>query len=263
MKKYKIYKLVDPRIIDENDPKKVRYIGWTNKKLSDRLSNHVTEAKHDATQQHTHKNRWINCLLKLNLRPEIQFVDDTDDPEEIKNMEIKYIQQFKDGGFLLTNATKGGDGMLGRVVPDEQKAQFEKAIDVYSKTGELLYTFKSQMECEKQLGVKSEKVSMVCNGKRKSTGNYVFRFKGDPFDKYETKSMKGKNSPLKIQIQKTTADGMVILETYPSISECAQQENINKSTLQSYLKLDPFDSKGNRRMCKGRYFTKKIQSNPI
>lgn len=34
MKKYKIYKLVDPRIIDENDPKKVRCIGWTNKKLS-------------------------------------------------------------------------------------------------------------------------------------------------------------------------------------------------------------------------------------
>ena len=64
-------------------------------------------------------------------------------------MEIKYIKQFKDGGFLLTNATLGGDGMLGKVVPDEQKALFEKAIDVYSKTGEFLGTVKSQKECEK------------------------------------------------------------------------------------------------------------------
>jgi hypothetical protein len=50
----------------------------------------MTEARHDITQQHTHKNRWINSLLKLNLKPEIQLVDETDDPNEIKLMEIKY-----------------------------------------------------------------------------------------------------------------------------------------------------------------------------
>ena len=55
----------------------------------------MTEARHDVTQQHTHKNRWINSLLKLNLKPEIQLVDETDDPNEIKLMEIKYIKQFE------------------------------------------------------------------------------------------------------------------------------------------------------------------------
>lgn len=261
MKKYKIYKLIDPRIQDEEDSKRVRYIGWTNKELSARLSNHITEAKHDITQQHTHKNRWINNLLKENLRPIIQLVDETDDPNEIKLMEIKYIKQFKDGGFLLTNATLGGDGMLGRVVSDEQKALFEKAIDVYTKTGEFIGTIKSQKECEKQFGVDSTKVSMVCNGKRKSTGNLVFRFKGDPFDKYETKSMKGKNSPNKIAVYKVDLDDN-ILEEYSSIAECAEKENINKATLKSYLSLDKYDSRGKRRICKGQYFIKKIQSNP-
>lgn len=261
MKKYKIYKLVDPRIQDEEDSKRVRYIGWTNKKLSDRLSNHITEARHDNTQQHTHKNRWINSLLKQNLKPEIQLVDETDNPEEIKLMEIKYIKQFKDGGFLLTNATLGGDGMLGRIVPDEQKALFEKAIDVYSKAGEFIVTLKSQKECEKQFGVDGGKVSMVCNGKRKSTGNLIFRFKGDPFDKYETKSMKGKNQANKIPVYKVDLNGN-ILEEYSSIAECAEKENINNTTLKSYLSLDMYDSRGKRRICKGRYFIKKIQSNP-
>ena len=261
MKKYKIYKLVDPRIQDEEDPKRVRYIGWTNKKLYDRLGNHMTEARHDVTQQHTHKNRWINSLLKQGLKPEIQLVDETDNPEEIKLMEIKYIKQFKDGGFLLTNATLGGDGMLGRIVPDEQKALFEKAIDVYSKNGEFLGTVKSQKECEKQFGVDSGKVSNVCTGKRKSTRNLVFRFTGEPFDKYETKSMKGKNQKNRIPVYKVDINDN-ILEEYSSIAECAEKENINKSTLESYLRLDKYDSRGKRRICKGQYFIKKIQSNP-
>lgn len=47
MKQYKIYRLVDPTKNSENISEYVRYIGWTNKKLSDRLSNHITEAKHD------------------------------------------------------------------------------------------------------------------------------------------------------------------------------------------------------------------------
>lgn len=217
----------------------------------------MTEARHDVTQQHTHKNRWINSLLKLNLKPEIQLVDETDDPNEIKLMEIKYIKQFKDGGFLLTNATLGGDGMLGRVVPDEQKALFEKAVDIYSKTGEFLGTIKSQKECEKQLGITSSKISLVCNGKQKSAGNLVFRFKGEPFDKYETKSMKGKNNPNKIAVYKVDINDN-ILEEYESIAECAERENINKATLKSYLSLDKYDSRGKRRICKGRYFTKKI-----
>ena len=260
MKKYKIYKLVDPRIQDEEDSKRVRYIGWTNKKLSDRLSNHLTEARHDITQQHTHKNRWINSLLNQNLKPEIQLVDETDDPNEIKLMEIKYIKQFKDGGFLLTNATLGGDGMLGRVVSDEQKALFEKAVDVYSRTGEFLGTFKSQKECEKQFGIDSSRISVICNGKEKTAHNLVFRFKGDPFDKYETKSMRGKNSPNKIAVYKVDLNDN-ILEEYSSIGECAEKEGINKSTLKSYLNLDKYDTRGKRRICKGRYFIKKIQSN--
>lgn len=110
MQKYKIYRLVDPTVSPQDKERYVRYIGWTNKTLSDRLSNHLTEARHDETQQHTHKNRWINKLLRENITPKIELVDSTDDPDLIKEMEIFYIAKYKKGGALLTNATLGGDG---------------------------------------------------------------------------------------------------------------------------------------------------------
>lgn len=260
MKQYKIYRLVDPTISPNDEKNRVRYIGWTNKTLSDRLSNHVTEAKHDKTQQHTHKNRWINKLLNLNVKPQIELVDETSDPDLIREMEIKYIALYAAKGCKLTNATKGGDGQLGRKVSDAQKAKFEKSVDVYDKQGNFLITVKSQKECELKFGVDSAKVSQVCNGIRKTTKNLVFRFHGDSFDKYEVKSMKGKNQKNKIIVYQITENGDIIKE-YPSINECAIEEGINKNTLQSHLKLSEFRENGTRRQCKGKYFIKKIQSN--
>lgn len=257
MLKYKIYRLVDPTVDPTDETNYVRYIGWTNKTLSDRLSNHVTEARHDMTQQHTHKNRWINKLLRLNTRPKIELVDETDDSEEIKQMEIKYIALYAEKGCKLTNATKGGDGQLGRIVPDEQKALFEKAVDVYDKNGNFLNTLKSQKECEIQLGVSSAKVSQVCNGIRKTTGNLVFRFHGEPFDKYDTISMKGKNQKTKKPVLQITENGTLIQE-YPSINECAIAEGINIKTLRSHLKMSEFKKNGKRRQCKGKYYILKI-----
>ena len=184
-------------------------------------------------------------------------MDDTDNPDKIREMEIKYIAIYAARGCKLTNATKGGDGQLGRVVSDEQKALFEKAIDVYDKQGNYLNTFKSQKECELQLGVSSSKVSQICNGIRKTSKNLVFRFKGEPFDKYDITSNRGKNQKNKIPVLQITENGTIIKE-YPSINECAAEENIEVNTLRSHLKLSEFRKNGDRRQCKGKYFIKKI-----
>lgn len=71
--------------------------------------------------------------------------------------------------------------------------------------------------------------------------------------------MKGKNQKNKIAVYQITEDGKIIKE-YPSISECAIEENINNSTLKAYLSLSEFRENGTRRQCKGKYFIKKIQS---
>ena len=49
MKQYKIYRLVDPTVSSTDLSNYVRYIGWTNKELSARLSNHISESKCDIT----------------------------------------------------------------------------------------------------------------------------------------------------------------------------------------------------------------------
>lgn len=173
-------------------------------------------------------------------------------------MEIYYIDYYKNElNCNLTNATKGGDGQLGRVVPDSQKALFEKAVDVYTKEGEFIETIKSLAECAKIYGGDSGKISMVCNGKRKTSKNRVFRFHGDPFNKYEVKSNKGKNQSNKIAIYKIDINGN-ILEEYDSIATAAKSNDIKICTMQSYFRESEFKKNGDRRQCGGKYFIKKI-----
>lgn len=57
MGKMRLYQLIDPTV-DENDVfNRIKYIGWTSKSLTYRLSKHITEAKSDMSQKHTYKNR--------------------------------------------------------------------------------------------------------------------------------------------------------------------------------------------------------------
>lgn len=160
-------------------------------------------------------------------------------------------------GCNLTNATKGGDGQLGRVVPDSQKSLFEKSVDIYTKEGEFVDTIKSLTECAKIYNTDSGKISMVCNGKRKTTRNMVFRFHGDPFNKYEVRSNKGKNQKSKITVYQIDIDGNILNE-YPSIAEAARTNHISSAAMQSYFRESEFKLDGQRRQCGGKYFIKKI-----
>ena len=167
-------------------------------------------------------------------------MDETEDGSKILEMEIYYISYYKNElNCNLTNATKGGDGQLGRVIPDSQKVLFEKSVDVYTKSGEFVVTIKSLTECAKIYNTDSGKISMVCNGKRKSSKNMVFRFHNDPFNKYEVCSNKGKNQKNKVVVYQIDSLG-VILEEYSSITEAASLNKISKSALQSYFRETEF-----------------------
>ena len=255
MGKIKLYQLIDPNINENDMFNRVRYIGWTSKSLIYRLSIHINDTKSDMTQKHTYKNRWIQSLLNINSKPEIELILESDSEEEIKLLEIKYIKEYKELGYKLTNTTFGGDGQLGRVVPDSQKALFEKSVDVYSKDGIYLNSIKSITEAAKLYNTNSGKVSNVCNGIRKTSKGYVFRFSGEPFDKYEVKSNKGKNSKLKIKIYEIDVNNNILKE-FDSIGECARIENLSLSHLKMCIK-NPFKKNGQRRSCSDRFFIKK------
>ena len=98
-----IYKLVDPR---DNT---IRYIGKTEKKLSDRLSQHISEAKHKKNW----KSNWIKSILSDSLKPKIIEIEVVPPGEDWVEAEQRWITYYKLAGARLTNEGDGGEGNPG------------------------------------------------------------------------------------------------------------------------------------------------------
>lgn len=69
-----------------------------------------------------------------------------------------------------------------------RKRKHTKQIIQYDLNGNFIAEYNSAREAEKITGIGYRLISQVCNGEKRMTHNYIFRFKGDPFDKYETEN---------------------------------------------------------------------------
>lgn len=96
-----IYILIDP------DTKLIRYVGKTILKPKYRLNQHINDSK----KKKTHKDRWINKLLKNKKIPIIKIIDKV----TINWIESEqyYINFFKFIGCDLCNHSLGGEGAFG------------------------------------------------------------------------------------------------------------------------------------------------------
>jgi len=104
-----IYALKEPNT-DE-----IRYIGKT-KNINQRLNEQLSEARR--SPKHTHRNIWLRSLLRQNLKPSVEIVDEV--PEaEWQAWEAAYIQFYLEQGCRLVNSTPGGEGtsLLGNKNP--------------------------------------------------------------------------------------------------------------------------------------------------
>lgn len=135
--------------------------------------------------------------------------------EEAKNKEIELIAKWntndKNYGY---NMTVGGDGTKGYYPSEETRAKISKsrlkenlseetlrrrseglrgrkftaehkrkigdgnskAVDMLSKNGEYLRSFRSAQDAEIITGISHSHISQYCHGKRNSTGGYLWRF---------------------------------------------------------------------------------------
>lgn len=96
MKKYYIYTLDNDGIIF--------YIGKTSDTTT-RLRKHKSESKF----KRTHKEKYINKLIRESKEVNLSILDIVDE-ESVNYWETYWIEQFKQWGFNLTNATTGGEG---------------------------------------------------------------------------------------------------------------------------------------------------------
>lgn len=174
MKVYKIYQLLDP------NTREIRYIGVTCQSLTARLTAHITRAH---KERKTHNHCWIISLGES--KPIIEELKRANTQEEASQMEIDTIKEYFDNGYRLTNHLAGG-----YVCPTGPREQItlRMKVDMYSREGVLLNTFDSMVDAERQTGVPNGKISGCCKGKkgRQIAGGYVWRYKGESFDKYPT-----------------------------------------------------------------------------
>lgn len=125
LRQWTIYALIDPR------DNAVRYVGWTFN-LQKRLLDHISKAKF----QTTHKANWINLLVALNLSPIIAELEIGSG--DWAAAEQKWIAHFLANGADLTNATMGGEGVVGLVFSSATRAKMSAAKKGRKQTPEAI-----------------------------------------------------------------------------------------------------------------------------
>lgn len=157
--------------------------------------------------------------------------------EELNDKEIYYISKF-DSYANGYNLTCGGGGVLGRRSSDCKNS---KRICQISTDGILLNVWNCATDVYRELGIDQSSISMVCSGRRKTAGGFVWVHESeyDPRENYKRTPQimdrgKGTNPVLLID-----SNGAILREFY-SINEASRQlkdicvEGVRKTCQHAY-----------------------------
>lgn len=242
MKNIKIYKLLDP-ITNE-----IRYIGKTKNALLKRYKEHIYRAK----QEHdSHVYCWIRKLLKDNLKPIIELVEECTE-ENWEEREKYWIAYYPN----LTNVSKGGITYFGEYHkrPDFVSAVIKKVIK-YDVNGDFICVYDSITIASEGNKSLRRHISNCCSNKRQSAGRFQWRYytedyslKIEPYVKRLSESIfikghsinKGikikESSKLKMsEAKKVKVINVKTNKIYDSILDASKKLNINHKTLSSQL----------------------------
>lgn len=187
MKQIKIYGLSS-----SESPENIRYIGKTINKLKSRLQRHMSDYKNEDT----FKSRWIKKELKKGNKILIKEIFLVPISEDWAKWEIFYISEYKKLGYKLTNTTSGGDGLHGDGNPFYGKKHskesikkiknsnpLKRGVDMYNTKGEFIKTYNSISDAGLENNLSMHMISDVCRNrpKHKTSGGFVWKFKGEPF----------------------------------------------------------------------------------
>src|SRR5260221_13115707 len=159
MYKFLVYALVDPT----NDS--IFYIGRSSSGLR-RPRGHFSPSSLKKPYPVYYK---INSLLKLNIKPYIQVMEECESNEELDIAEMYYIREAKEEGYKLYNVTLGGKGMLGRVVSQEIKDRLSKMYSNRKMSKESIEKSKETKRLNTRKFTKEERIkySLVSPNKKK------------------------------------------------------------------------------------------------
>lgn len=112
-----------------------------------------------------------------------------------------------------------------------------KPVTQYSQDGDFIAEYESAREAERATGISYKAIHQCVAHKSHSSGGYVWRYCGEPYEKpvtaWETRVARGKSSGKPVdQIDLTTGE---IIATYPSISDAARAVGSHKECISSVV----------------------------
>lgn len=93
-----------------------------------------------------------------------------------------------------------------------RKRPYLKRVYQYDLEGNLINIYDSARDAERKTGISYKQISQVCNGNKRMSHEYIWRFEGDAFDKYTTELIH------QIKIDQYDKNG-VFIKTYNSKKE--------------------------------------------
>ena len=234
-----IYILQDPNNMD------VRYVGKTTNPKK-RFYQH-TNKKVQERSRRRYLSNWILKLLNRDKKPIMTVIDCTS--KDWKELEMYWIEQFKNWGFKLVNLTTGGEGTPGYTHTKETIDKLSKIISCVSPEG-LEYSGNCK-EIAKIIGVSSSAIYNVLyhsiTGKVKGWSNFKMLIPNNKYlDNLEViKQNKPKISELCKQVSSANCKRlfskpiiqydkcMNLVAEYESLSEASRQTSINAQNISS------------------------------
>ena len=251
----------------ESEPNNIRYIGKTSNIL-DRLSRHLSEysLKYD-----TYKNNWIKSELLNNNKIIINVLYELNSDENWQEVEISYIEKYKQLGFALTNSTIGGDGII--VTSDILlKRNNTKNINYINRCEKYIVDYNIKKDSDKYTGERickschnviihtsiklSKLIALINKSKNRNCLSCSLLNRGgwQQSDEAKNKISKSKKNlsqdtrdklskinkgkTISIETRKKVSKQIICIETgivYYSISEASRDMNIGRSSISQLL----------------------------
>lgn len=229
MSSYKvfIYGLFDPR-----NPSELRYIGKTNRSLSTRLIEHISQSK----SSRGYSTNWVKSLLSVNILPEIKLLEESNE-NDWEEREKFHIAFYKNNGHRLTNSEEGGlshkvfrSGKNG----EKRLKNTSKEVVQTNLDGDILNTFVSCSAAQEELGFSRHVIAACCRGKQTKAYGYRWYFKDEP----ERKRLKRKHTKEVTVIFNETGE----MKEFNSITECVKFLKLSRSYIDNLIKGDRVNS---------------------
>lgn len=167
----KIYKLIDP------DTQEIKYIGKTIDPLILRLAGHITEIRRKRSINF--KNDWVKSLVLQDKMPIIELIEECEDNIAAER-EKYWIYHYKDNCILYNIIFTENEEYYSLM-----SAMKSKIIYQYDLKGNFIKEWKNARVAAKKLNIHFPNISKSLTNKRKSTGDFQWRFfKADKIEEH-------------------------------------------------------------------------------